>query len=257
MLRLLCVTAHPDDEAGGFGGSLLVYRARGVETFVVCLTPGQAARNRGGAKSDAELSAMRREEFARACALLQVSHAEVLDYPDAALDRQDFQGVAGVLVRRIRELRPQVVLTFGTEGAITAHPDHTMVSLLATAAYHWAGRSNRFVDQLESEGKAGGLKPYRAQKLYYVTALATIPDYPQPVSLAPVTTVIDIGAQNLDTKIAAFGAHTSQNPLLPRFETTMRDRGPVERFHLAATTTPRMAAATVETDLFAGVREDE
>src|SRR5215212_5739783 len=110
MLRLLCVTAHPDDEAGGFGGSLLVYHARGVETFVVCLTPGQAARNRGGAKSDDELSAMRREEFARACALLKVSHAEVLDYPDAALDRQDFQGVAGVLVRRIRDIRPHVVL---------------------------------------------------------------------------------------------------------------------------------------------------
>ncbi|MBI2679190.1 MAG: PIG-L family deacetylase [Candidatus Koribacter versatilis] len=252
MLRLLCVTAHPDDEAGGFGGSLLVYRARGVETFVVCLTPGQAARNRGGAKNDAELSAVRREEFARACKILNISRGEVLDYPDAALDRQDFQAVAGVLVRRIREIRPQVVATFGAEGAITAHPDHTMASLLATAAYHWAGRSNRFTDQLDA-----GLKPHRAQKLYYASALATIPDYPQPVSLAPVTTVIDIGAQNLDTKIAAFAAHTSQNPLLPRFEATMRDRGPVERFHLAATTTPRMAGTAVETDLFAGVREDE
>ena len=42
--RLLCITAHPDDEAGGFGGTLLQYAERGVETHVVCLTPGQAAR---------------------------------------------------------------------------------------------------------------------------------------------------------------------------------------------------------------------
>src|SRR4051794_31771239 len=138
MLRLLCVTAHPDDEAGGFGGALALYHARGVETSVICLTPGQAARNRGGAKNDAELSAMRREEFARACKILNVTRGEVLDYPDAALDRQDFHAVSGALVQRIREQRPHVVLAMGTEGAITAHPDHTMATLFATAAFRWA-----------------------------------------------------------------------------------------------------------------------
>jgi len=250
MLRLLCVTAHPDDEAGGFGGTLALYSERKVETFVICLTPGQAARNRGGAKSDAELSALRREEFARACKILMIRRGEVLDFADAALDREDFSAVTGALVRRIREFRPHVVLTIGTEGAVTAHPDHSMAALFATAAYHWAGRTNRFVDQLES-----GLKPHRAQKLYYASALATVPELPQPVSLAPVTTVIDIGP-HLETKIRAFAAHTSQNPLLPRFEGTIRKRGNFENFHLAATTTPRMAATTVETDLFAGVVED-
>jgi len=30
MLRLMCITAHPDDEAAGFGGSLRLYRDRGV-----------------------------------------------------------------------------------------------------------------------------------------------------------------------------------------------------------------------------------
>ncbi|MDP9268047.1 MAG: PIG-L family deacetylase [Acidobacteriota bacterium] len=255
MLRLLCVTAHPDDEAGGFGGTLALYSERKVETFVLCLTPGQAARNRGGAKSDAELSAMRREEFARSCKILMISRGEVLDYADAALDREDFQAVTGALVRRIREFRPHVVLTIGTEGAVTAHPDHSMAALFATAAYHWAGRTNRFADQLEVERKDGGLKPHCAQKLYYSSALAAIPELPQPVSLAPVTTVIDIGP-HLETKIRAFAAHTSQNPLLPRFEGTIRKRGNFENFHLAATTTPRMADAAVESDLFAGVVED-
>jgi LmbE family N-acetylglucosaminyl deacetylase len=254
MLRLLAVTAHPDDEAGGFGGSLALYHERGVETYVICLTPGQAARNRGGAKSDAELSAMRRQEFQAACRILHITHGEVLDYRDAALDREDFLAVTGVLVRRLRELRPHVVLTFGPEGSVTSHPDHSMAGLFATAAYHWAGRTNRFTDQLDAPPAGAGLQPHRAQKLYYATSLLTIPDLPQQVSLPPVTTVIDIGAGHLDDKIAAFAAHTSQNPLLERFEKTMRKRGTVEHFHLAASTTPRLSEQ--ETDLFAGVVDD-
>ena len=38
MLRLLCITAHPDDEAGGFGGTLLHYAQRGVEKKIMEFT---------------------------------------------------------------------------------------------------------------------------------------------------------------------------------------------------------------------------
>src|ERR1041384_8056884 len=99
MFRLLCITAHPDDEAGSFGGTLLTYAERRVETYVTCLTPGQAARNRGGGKSDDELAAMRRKEFAAACRLLQIPHGEVLGYRDAGLEREPFLAVVGALVR--------------------------------------------------------------------------------------------------------------------------------------------------------------
>src|SRR6476646_6477179 len=186
MLRLLCFTAHPDDEAGSFGGTLLRYAERGVETHVIWLTPGLAAARRGDTRSDEELSATRRIEFDAACKLLKVSRGTVLDYPDGKLDRQDFHAVVADLARRVRELRPHVAMTMGTEGAITAHPDHSMVSVFATMACHWAGRTNRFADQLES-----GLTPHRTQKLYYATALFTMPDR-QPVSLSPTTALIGL-----------------------------------------------------------------
>ena len=35
MLKLLCITAHPDDEAGGFGGTLALYTERGVEISAI------------------------------------------------------------------------------------------------------------------------------------------------------------------------------------------------------------------------------
>jgi LmbE family N-acetylglucosaminyl deacetylase len=218
-----------------------------VETHVICLTPGQAATHRGAAKSDDELSAARRLEFNAACKLLKVSRETVLNYPDGKLDRQDFYAVIGDLTRRVRELRPQVIMTMGTEGAITAHPDHSMVSIFATMACHWAGRTNRFADQLES-----GLTPNRTQKLYYATALFTMPGR-QPVSLAPITAIIELTQHEIDAKIAAFKLHTSQAPLFSFFEETMRKRSKTEVFHLANSIKPRKLE--METDLFAGVED--
>lgn len=247
MLRLLCVTAHPDDEAGGFGGSLLLYAERNVQTHVVCLTDGQAASNRGSAGSGAELGAIRRREFAAACALLGVQWNEIVGLPDGQLDHQPFADVVGHLVRRIREIRPHVMLTFGTEGAITAHPDHSMASLFATAAFHWGGRSNRYKEQIDA-----GLQPWRVQKLYYGTSNFMMPDR-QPISPAPWTTVIEIGEQRLLKKRDAFAAHTTQNPLLPKFAEALKQRGAQELFHLANSV--RQAAAKQETDLFEGVSE--
>ena len=89
MLRLLCVTAHPDDEAGAFGGSLRLYADRGVKTFVVCLTDGQAASNRGDAKSGDELGRIRRDEFDRSCALLGVHHSEIARWQDNEMRSKD------------------------------------------------------------------------------------------------------------------------------------------------------------------------
>lgn len=245
MLRFLCVTAHPDDEVGGFGGALRLYASRGVNTNVICLTAGTAATHRGNSKSDAELAAERTKEFFAACEMLKVDHGEVWDLPDGALDRADFFQTVRRLTRRVRELKPHVVLALGPEGAVTAHPDHSMAGLFATTAFHWASRTNRFPEQL-----AKGLAPHRAQKLYYATADFILADR-QPVSMPPTTTIIQIG-DCMDIKIAAFRAHTTQNPLLPVFEKAMRSRTSVERFHLAASAAFKTIDG-IETDLLDGV----
>jgi LmbE family N-acetylglucosaminyl deacetylase len=248
MLRMMVITAHPDDEAGGFGGSLRLYRDRGVETCVLCLTPGQAATYRGGARSDQELAAIRRQEFAAACEILKVSRGIVLDYPDGQLHRQDLYRVVCDLTFHVRESRPQVMLTFGPDGSVTGHTDHSMASVFATLAFHWAGRNNRYPDQLKD-----GMTPHRAQKLYYGTANFALPGRP-PITLSPPTAIIEVG-DYLETKIAAFKAHATQAPLWPLFEGNVRPRGRQEMFHLAATV--KAGPVAQETDLFEGVSENE
>ena len=181
MLRLLCVTAHPDDEAGAFGGALLLYHERGVDTSVICLTAGTAARNRGTARSDEELAALRRAEFAASCKRLNVSHSEVLDFSDSKLDRSDFYTAVEAVTQRIRHIRPHVILTFGIDGGLTGHTDHAMAGIFTSMAFEWAGRPDRFPEQI-----AQGLQPYRVQKLYYLAADFLLRDR-QPIAPPTVT----------------------------------------------------------------------
>jgi LmbE family N-acetylglucosaminyl deacetylase len=249
MRKLLCITAHPDDEAGAFGGALLLYHNRGVETSVVCLTEGTAARNRGISKTNEELAGLRREEFAASCKILGIAHGEVLTYSDSKLDHADLYQIVGDLVLRIRRLRPQVMLTFGPDGGLTGHLDHAMAGTFATLAFEWAGRPDRFPEQLEQ-----GVALHRTQKLYYHTADFTLPDR-QPISQPTVTTRIEIGPDLFDIKAKAFQQHTTQAPLFEKVKKNLGETlGGVEMFHLAATNTPRTAKA--ETDLFEDVIQE-
>jgi LmbE family N-acetylglucosaminyl deacetylase len=247
MFRLMCFTAHPDDEAGSFGGTLRTYADRGVQTSVVCLTPGQAGSHRGGAANDQELAEIRRKEFIASSEILRVSRPVILDYADGQLYRQELNRVVYELVAQIRQFRPNVVLTYAADGGLTGHPDHGMAGIFATVAFHWAGRTNNYSDQIES-----GLKAHRAQKLYYSTSDFVIPGR-QPVTLSPITTSIEIG-QVVESKIAAFKAHTSQQPLWPLFEQNVTKRGTHETFHLAAAV--KAQSLKPETDLFTDVEED-
>ena len=222
----------------------------GVETSVICMTAGTAARNRGTAANNEELAALRRSEFAASCKVLGVAHGEVLDYPDSALDRVDLYAAVEELVRRIRRIRPQVMLTFGPDGGLTGHIDHAMAGTFATLASEWAGRSDRYREQLEE-----GLSPHRVQKLYYHTADFLLRDR-QPISQPTVTARIDLGIDRFEKKFQAFQQHATQAPLFARVRQNLGPRERAEEmYHLAATSRPRQAKA--ETDLFQDVVENE
>ena len=191
---------------------------------------------------------MRRQEFAASCAILQVSRPILLNYPDGQLYRLELNQVVYDLTRQVRQFRPHVLLTFGPDGGVTGHADHSMAGVFAALAYHWAGRANRYRDQFDAV-----IKPYRPQKLYYATADFGLPGR-EPISLPPTTTVVDIG-EHLETKITAFKAHRSQAPLWPIFEQHARGRGNREMFHLAAAIKPGLDK--LETDLLERVEESE
>ena len=239
-LRLLLIAAHPDDECFAFGGALALAADRGVETSVLCLTDGQAAKNRGDSSSSQNLGQMRRQEFQASCKILGVTHAKTLNYQDAQLEHEPLSKLAGDLVGHIRTLKPHVVLTFGADGGANTHADHTSVSLATTAAFHWAGLAKRFPDIGQ---------PWQAQRLFHQTTDFFLPDRPAPLP-APWTLKLDITSA-FDRKVAAFRAHTSQAPLaqfaIPLFE----QHGKHELYTLMASAKPH--PATQSTDMFESI----
>lgn len=248
-LRLLVITAHPDDESGAFGGALLMAHRDGAETSLLCLTDGQAAHFRGGVEDNAELGRKRRAELDVACDVLGVTRHEVLHYPDGELARQNFYPLAGEIVARIRDWRPQVVLTFGGDGGVNLHRDHTVVSAAATAAFHWAGRQEFFPEQ--------DLAPYAPLKLYYSsTPFVSVRGKPELSSVAatvPYSLTLELGPFAA-RKMEAFAKHSSQSGVLDRVKDDVAKHFAMERYLLAAAR--GVISVTGDSGLFAGVVDD-
>ncbi|WP_263384407.1 PIG-L deacetylase family protein [Granulicella arctica] len=239
-LKMMCVVAHPDDECFAFGGALALAAERGIETYVICLTDGQAATNRGEAVSGEELGKMRRDEFAASCKVLGVRHHELLDYQDARLEFADFSRAAGRLVERMRRFQPDVVLTFGGDGALNTHADHMMVSSLTTAAFHWAGREKRYPDLA---------KVFQPTRLFYLSTNFFLPDRQAPLPI-PWSVKLDIESVR-SKKTDAFRVHTSQAPLMERTKSLFDTYGGEEYYALVATAESQPARLSV--DLFEGL----
>lgn len=251
-LRLLCVTAHPDDESGAFGAALLTSHREGVETNLLCFTDGQAAHYRGDATDAADLGRRRRAELAAACEVLGVTRHEVLDYEDGELVKEALHVLIGEVVQRIRLLRPQVVITFGGDGAVNLHRDHTIISLATTAAFHWAGRPEFFHEQIE-----GGLDAYAPQKLYHhSTPFVTVRGRPElsNAAVVPWSLSLDTSGELWEKKMEAFSKHTTQAGVLERVREVIDRHKDTEQYLLAAA--PRSVSVTEDKAIFQGVTAD-
>ena len=246
--RLLCVTAHPDDESGAFGGALLQAHQAGAETRVLCFTDGQAAHFRGELAAGEDLGKVRRAEMAAACALLGVTEHEVLDFPDGALYQQNFAQMAEVVVDRIRRGRPHVVLTFGADGGVNLHRDHTTISAVATAAFHWAARPELF---------SGDASPWTPYKLYLSsTPFVSVRNRPELAGspTTPWSLTLDLG-DLAERKAEAFNQHHTQQGVLKRVGQDRIRNMRYERYLLAAKR--GVSVVTEDVSMLTDLPEDE
>jgi LmbE family N-acetylglucosaminyl deacetylase len=142
---ILSVLAHPDDESFGMGGTLALYARRGCDVHLVCATRGEVGEvdDLQGFDSIAEL---REGELRCAAGLLQLRGVHFLGYRDSGMpgspDNQhpdaqvshSVDEVAGKVVKYIRELKPDVVLTFDPIGGYR-HPDHVHIHQATVLAF--------------------------------------------------------------------------------------------------------------------------
>ena len=275
------VGAHPDDESFGPGGTLAKYAGDGVRVVYACATRGEA----GGDETDdaaahAQLGERRWSELRCAATALGLADVLHLGYRDSgmpgspdnrhprALVTAPIEEVARDVVAVIRQVRPQVVITFDPIGGYY-HPDHIAMHQATALAFHQAGRPDHF---------AALGAPWSPSKLYYwvpsrtllrlaVRALRLLGRDPSrsgrnhDVDLASIATVdfpvhtrIRLSRRVLARKHAAGACHQSQLPpgSLPRRAVRVLSRylGSTELFTLAH---PRPWNGLSEIDLFDGV----
>ena len=167
---ILAVLAHPDDESFGLGGTLALYASKGYDTYLICATRGEVGTvDEEYLNGFTDIAELRTQELMRAAKYLGLKNVFFLGYRDSGMPGMEenkhpdaqinhpIDEVAGVVVKYIRELKPDIVLTFDPIGGYK-HPDHIHIHKATLLAFEKA-------DDASFHPEAGG--PFKPRALYY------------------------------------------------------------------------------------------
>ena len=170
---ILAVLAHPDDETFGLGGTLALYARRGVSVQLVCATRGEVGEIDPEYREKLNSAAcLRTQELRCAADTLGIETIHFLNYRDSgmpgspdnahpqALAAQPIEKVAREVAHLIRQIRPEVVLTFDPIGGYR-HPDHIAIQRATVSGFDLASDPD-FTDP-------EGIAPFQPQKLLFHT----------------------------------------------------------------------------------------
>lgn len=203
----MLVHAHPDDEAIGTGVTMAKYVAEGAEVTLVTCTLGEEGEilldefgHLAADKNDA-LGAHRLTELGAAMAELGVVDWRLLGGPGRFRDsgmvgtasnenpdcfwRADLLVAATELVRVIREVRPQVVVTYDDFGGY-GHPDHIQAHRVTHYAITLAASSS-FGPELGA--------PWQVTKVYWTA-------FPKSVIRAGIEAMKAAGGEHAESEFA-------------------------------------------------------
>jgi N-acetyl-1-D-myo-inositol-2-amino-2-deoxy-alpha-D-glucopyranoside deacetylase len=278
--RLLLVHAHPDDETIGTGATMAKYAAEGAGVTLVTCTLGEEGEvlvpELEGLAADRadQLGGFRIHELARACEALGVRDHRYLGGPGRYRDsgmmdtpankhprcfwQADLDEAAGMLLGVIREVRPQVVVTYDDFGGY-GHPDHIQahrVTMRAVeqardivAKVYWAAIPRSFLQQ--------GLDALKEQGQTLFEGVESADDVPFAKPDDEITTQVD-ARDYLDHKLEALRAHATQITVDGPFFALSNNMGQkafgLEHFILVAGERGPVSDDTGwERDLFAGL----
>lgn len=168
---LLGVFAHPDDETGVAATMATYALGQGKIVAHVYCTRGEGGGNMAGTQWGASLGILREAELRDCLGQLGVRYCYFLDQLDwaytesaaATLRKWGHEESLRRLVRHVRALQPEVIITMNPAPTPGQHGHHQAAGLLAIEAFDAAADPNRFPEQIAREG----LAPWQVRKLYY------------------------------------------------------------------------------------------
>ncbi|MEU4559764.1 N-acetyl-1-D-myo-inositol-2-amino-2-deoxy-alpha-D-glucopyranoside deacetylase [Actinoplanes sp. NPDC023936] len=233
--RLLLVHAHPDDEVIGTGATMAHYAALGAHVTLVTCTLGEEGEihvpelaQLGAAHAD-QLGGYRLVEWHRACAALGVTDHRMLGGPGRYRDSgmmglptnehprafwgADLDEAAALLVEIIREVRPQVMITYDENG-FYGHPDHIQAHRVAMRAAELAGPDGPekiYWSAMPLSVMKDGMAAFRESEGNPFAEVEHVEDLPFGTPDDQIAARID-GTDHSAKKTAAMRAHATQIP---------------------------------------------
>ena len=119
MRKVLIVSAHPDDETFGAGGTLLRHKANGDEIFWLIVT--NIFEDQGFSE---ERVKQRRDEIANVAHLFDFDGIYKLDYPTTSLSSTSLIKMIPEISKIFQEVKPEIVYTLNRSDV---HSDHRIV----------------------------------------------------------------------------------------------------------------------------------
>src|SRR3989344_3021670 len=129
---ILCVFAHPDDEAFGPGGTIARIAKR-HRVYLLCATKGQAGKDRGR-RAKRDLAERRARELRVSAKILGVRKVFFLGFEDGTLSNNLYHRLAAKIERYAKRLHPEILLTSEPRGG-SGHIDHITVSMATSYVF--------------------------------------------------------------------------------------------------------------------------
>ncbi|HEX6787473.1 MAG TPA: PIG-L family deacetylase [Acidimicrobiales bacterium] len=245
MATLVCLHAHPDDEAMSTGGTMARAKAEGHRVVLVVATNGEHGEVPEDLRDGETLVDRRRTETAASAAALGVDRVVWLGYRDSGMTgweqnadpssflQADVDEAARRLADVLEEESADVLTTYDWHGNY-GHPDHVKVHRVGHRAAELAGTARVLEATMNRDAIVRMMEEHRApDEVFGENAADFDPNGPADdgnpfgTAEADITLAVDVDAY-VDRKRAAIAAHRSQTT-----DTTMFLQMPEEVFRAA------------------------
>ena len=185
----LIITAHPDDAEFLLGGTMARMCDIGLDVTLCVATSGDKGTRDINLRRQ-ELAAMREEETRAAARVLGLKRCMFWGMPDGFLE--EHHELRGMVVRLIRTVKPDIVVTWDGFRAGFNHTDHRVIGRVVRDALYPAAHDPHYYSEFADEG----IGPHRTAELL----LAGAQDADFHVDIGPY----------LEQKAEAIACHASQ-----------------------------------------------
>ena len=129
---IVCIFAHPDDEAFGSGGTIAKL-AKTNDVYLICATKGESGKERGK-KGPKHLGKIREHELLASAKILGAKKVFFLGFKDGELCNNLYHKLATKIEYILKKLKPEIILTHEPRGG-SGHIDHIAVSMVTSFVF--------------------------------------------------------------------------------------------------------------------------